>query len=62
MQEFEPLDVLRQFNQAVDPNPDQNDSDSGGAMRIILTTSQAVTDPVPDQFGVLANLIPQLLR
>ena len=58
----EPLGVLRQFNQATDPGPDQDEPETGGEIRTILGTNQAVTDPLPDNFIIVANVIGQLGR
>jgi hypothetical protein len=46
---------MKQRGQAVDPNPDA-DPDEGGARKAILSTSDAVTDPVPDLDATLRTL------
>jgi hypothetical protein len=45
----EPTFVLKQRNQAVDPNPDENLPQLGGDVIMIFTTSQGVTDPQHDK-------------
>jgi hypothetical protein len=54
-EQFGPSGVLKQRNQAVDPNPD-SDPNEGGAKRTILSTSDAVTDPTPDLNASLEKL------
>jgi hypothetical protein len=47
VEENEPSLVMKGRDQAVDPNPDA-DPDQGGSARSILSTADAVTDPLPD--------------
>ncbi len=50
----EPSNILRFFGQAVDPNPDADNANDGAAMKAILSTSGAVTDPTP---GATLNIL-----
>ncbi len=45
-QQFGPSGVMRARGQATDPNPDV-DPNTGAAMKLIRSTSDAVTDPMP---------------
>jgi hypothetical protein len=54
-EQFGPSGVLKQRNQAVDPNPDV-DPNEGAARRTIISTSDAVTDPTPDLNASLEKL------
>lgn len=58
----EPSNVMRFFGQAVDPNPDQDNANDGAAMKAILSTSGAVTDPRPDLGSTLLSLRIGMLR
>jgi hypothetical protein len=49
---YGPSGVLKQRDQAVDPGPDSDPVDEGGARRAILSTTDAVTDPLPDLAGL----------
>ena len=58
----EPSNVLRFFGQAVDPNPEADNANDGAAMKAILSTSGAVTDPLPDLAATLNMLRLATLR
>jgi hypothetical protein len=45
-QEFGPSGVMKGRDQATDPNP-ETDPNTGAAMKLIRSTSDAVTDPIP---------------
>jgi hypothetical protein len=54
-EQFGSSGVMKQRGQAVDPNPDA-DPNEGAARKAILSTSDAVTDPVPDLGAMLRTL------
>ena len=53
---------MRFFGQAVDPNPDADNANDGAAMKAILSSSGAVTDPRPDLGATLNVLMTATLR